>query len=86
MLSASDAYSGGGTYIRALKKTIRLEQGQCLVHPGNLFHKGVDISEGQRYMLVRFMNGFDPKIAHFDMDGNQNFSAFEGNVVSFEKS
>ena len=36
MLSKISEYEGGGTYIRALRKTIRLRQGQVLVHPGEL--------------------------------------------------
>ena len=36
MLSGNDEYEGGGTYIRCLRKTIMLKQGQILVHPGEL--------------------------------------------------
>ena len=36
MLSGSDEYEGGGTYIRCLKRTIMLRQGQILVHPGEV--------------------------------------------------
>lgn len=62
MLSKSSEYDGGGTYIRALKKTVRLEQGQILVHPGELYHKGCDITGGERALIVCFMDGFDPQI------------------------
>ena len=62
MLSKSTEYDGGGTYVRALRKTIKLEQGQVLVHPGELYHKGCDITQGERALIVCFMDGFDPQI------------------------
>lgn len=34
MLTRIDEYEGGGTYFRSLRKTIKLQQGQVLVHPG----------------------------------------------------
>jgi hypothetical protein len=34
MLTRMDEYEGGGTYFRSLRKTIKLQQGQVLVHPG----------------------------------------------------
>jgi hypothetical protein len=33
-----------------------------LIHPGALYHKGVDITSGVRDLLICFMDGFDPKI------------------------
>lgn len=62
MLSKSTEYDGGGTYIRALRKTVRLEQGQVLVHPGELYHKGCDITRGERALIVCFMDGFNPHL------------------------
>jgi hypothetical protein len=53
---------GGGTYFSCLQRTIRLKKGQVLIHPGTLYHKGVDITSGVRNLLVCFMDGFDPKI------------------------
>ncbi|GKY92820.1 hypothetical protein MPSEU_000251600 [Mayamaea pseudoterrestris] len=68
MLSHNDEYKGGGTYIRALRKTIVLRQGQVLIHPGNLFHKGVDITSGTRLLVVSFMDGLPANVddAWFD--------------------
>jgi hypothetical protein len=57
------AYTGGGTYFSCMKRTIRLKKGQVLVHPGDLFHKGVDITSGVRTLIICFMDGFNPKIA-----------------------
>jgi hypothetical protein len=48
MLSRPDEYSGGGTYIRTLRTTLRLDQGQVLLHPGELYHTGLDITSGVR--------------------------------------
>jgi len=62
MLSKSNEYDGGGTYIRCLRKTVKLEQGQVLIHPGELYHKGCDITNGVRALIVCFMDGYDPKI------------------------
>lgn len=62
MLSKSGDYEGGGTYIRALKMTIKLKQGQVLVFPGELYHKGCDITNGVRAMIVCFLDGFDPEV------------------------
>lgn len=62
MLSRPCDYSGGGTYIQALHSTIKLKPGQVLVHPGSLLHKGVDITSGERNLLIGFMKGIDPKV------------------------
>lgn len=79
VLSKSSEYDGGGTYIRALRKTVKLEQGQVLIHPGELYHKGCDISNGVRALIVCFMDGFDPKIKD-PSSTRQDNEAFEENV------
>jgi len=48
-----------------------LHQGQVLVHPGQLFHKGVDIAQGSRILLVCFMDGFNPNVQD-DRDHEQS--------------
>ena len=63
MLTRLDEYEGGGTYFRCLRKTIKLRQGQVLVHPGELYHKGIDITYGVRVLLVCFTDGMDPRVA-----------------------
>lgn len=62
MLSDSKEYEGGGTFFRCLQQTIRLRQGQLLIHPGDFYHKGVDITSGERRLAVCFLDGFDPRI------------------------
>lgn len=80
MLSNSIEYQGGGTYFRALRKTIKLRKGQVLVHPGDLYHKGVDISKGTRKMIVCFMDGFQPDIHDnsFECDDRKEY---EENII-----
>jgi gentisate 1,2-dioxygenase len=73
---------GGGTYFRCLKKTLVLRKGQVLIHPGNLYHRGVEITSGTRTLMVCFMDGFDMNITDTS-DPNQDFSKYESNVVSF---
>lgn len=62
MLSSIDEYTGGGTYIRALRKNIKLQQGQVLIFPGELYHKGCDIRSGVRAMAVCFLDGFPTNV------------------------
>ena len=62
MLSDLSEYNGGGTYIRSIRKSVKLQMGQCLVHPGELYHCGVHISSGKRFLIVGFLDGFDPII------------------------
>jgi hypothetical protein len=54
MLSATDDFGGGGTYIKAIDETINLQQGEMLIHLGDLEHAGVDISSGVRRLLIAF--------------------------------
>jgi hypothetical protein len=82
MLSRSTDYDGGGTYIRRLGKTIKLNQGQVLVHPGELFHKGVDITRGTRYLVVCFVDGFDPDVPDHSSSGGEH-SKLECNTLAF---
>ena len=55
MLSADDDYTGGGTYITKLDQTIRLQQGEMLIHLGDLEHAGAEITSGVRRVLIAFL-------------------------------
>jgi hypothetical protein len=55
VLSADDDFSGGGTYIEAIDKTIHLKQGEVLIHLGDLEHAGADITGGVRNLLIGFL-------------------------------
>jgi hypothetical protein len=54
-LSSKLDFGGGGTYISCLDETIQLEQGEMLIHLGNLEHAGADIAFGVRRLLVAFL-------------------------------
>ena len=82
MLSRPSDYKGGGTYIRSLKKTILLEQGQVLVFPGDLFHMGVEITQGTRYLVVCFVDGFDPEIQD-PSKAKMDHKKFQKNTLRF---
>ncbi|GMH83074.1 hypothetical protein TrVE_jg547 [Triparma verrucosa] len=82
MLSDETDYDGGGTYIRCLRKTVKLLQGQVLIHPGELFHKGVDITRGTRYLAVCFVDGHDPEIQDLS-SGKGNHELWEKNTVTY---
>lgn len=79
MLTRLDEYEGGGTYFRCLRQTIRLQQGQVLVHPGELYHKGVDITYGVRTLLVCFTDGMNPKILD-DSKAENDKAEYESNT------
>jgi hypothetical protein len=55
VLSAEDEYTGGGTYITKLGETIRLQQGEMLIHLGDLEHAGADIGSGVRRIFIAFL-------------------------------
>ena len=54
VVSLNDAgeYDGGGTYIEALGKALRVDAGHAVLHPGNVRHAGAQITRGVRYILV----------------------------------
>ena len=81
MLSDLNEYSGGGTYMRAMRKTVKLRMGQCLVHPGELYHCGVDIGSGTRFLMVGFLDGFDPMIIDESTEKDDR-KAYQRNVVT----
>lgn len=80
MLSDPSEYTGGGTYIRCLRTTIKLRKGQMLVHPGSLFHRGIDITWGTRELLVCFMDGFSPGVADSSSE-HKDRKEYESNVL-----
>ena len=54
--SASNDYSGGGTYFLDLNETIVCEPNEFLIHPGYVVHAGAPITSGSRYLLISFIN------------------------------
>ena len=58
-----------------------LRKGQVLVHPGNLYHRGVDITSGTRTLMVCFMDGYDLKVT--DPSNLEDDSVeFQRNIVT----
>ena len=55
VLSDTDDFEGGGTYIKAIDRTIHLEQGEMLIHLGDLEHAGADITSGVRRLMICFL-------------------------------
>ena len=56
MLSRPDDYSGGGTYFPSADTVVRLEFGEFVLHPGGLVHGGVNITQGNRVLMVMFVD------------------------------
>ena len=76
--------AGGGTYLECLQKNILLRKGQILVHPGNLYHKGVDITSGSRTLMVCFMDGWDPQVEEDSLNDDDSYDdQMESNIVTF---
>lgn len=48
-------YAGGGTFFEKLNATVHLQRGQMLIFRGKLRHRGVKITDGERYLLVGFL-------------------------------
>jgi hypothetical protein len=55
LLSNSSDFEGGGTFFNDNTVT-NLEQGDVLVHSGQVKHSGVKITKGTRYILVAFVS------------------------------
>ena len=55
LLSDTRAFEGGGTWFEALDLTVTPPRGAALGHSGQLRHSGVEITCGERYILVGFI-------------------------------
>lgn len=55
LLSNDKDFNGGGTYFEKNDSTIKLKQGDILIHNGNLRHSAKEITSGKRYVLVAFI-------------------------------
>lgn len=56
IISLNDNFKGGGTYFTELDKKYHLAQGDCILFSGQNPHKGIDVTEGTRYILTGFIN------------------------------
>ena len=80
MLSGFDEYSGGGTFFRSLRRTIKVRKGQVIIHPGALFHSGVNITSGIRQLVVCFMDGFRTGVED-NLNDNDDISLYEQRIL-----
>ena len=56
LLNNHNDFIGGGTYFKHINKIITINQGQCVIHSGKLLHSGNAITNGERYILVGFLD------------------------------
>jgi hypothetical protein len=56
LLNNEHEFEGGGTHFQKEDKIIKLKQTDMLVHCSKLFHSGIKITKGKRYLLVCFIN------------------------------
>ncbi|KAI7902856.1 uncharacterized protein BX663DRAFT_551725 [Cokeromyces recurvatus] len=59
LISHEDDFEGGGTYYKSIDDIVYLKQGDCAYHDAHVMHSGVDISKGERYVLVGFIDTLD---------------------------
>lgn len=62
-LNSPTDFGAGGTYFELSNLTVRLEQGDILLHPSKLRHGSLPITAGVRYVAVGFV---DVPYAHYD--------------------
>ncbi len=53
-LSERNSYAGGGTWFDSLGDTVHLDAGELIIFDAGLYHSGMPISKGLRYLLVGF--------------------------------
>jgi len=66
-LNSPTEFTNGGTLVEAMSPTtpVLLEQGHCLLHPGDVRHAANPITSGKRYVLVLFLlDASDKGIPH----------------------
>ena len=59
LLNNAAAFDGGGTYFELLDTTYRGQQGDAVIHSGRLRHAGAEVTRGERYVLVGFVDVVD---------------------------
>ena len=56
LLSEADEFVGGGTAFEATNCVVKPARGAAVVHSGDIRHGGREITRGERYILVGFVN------------------------------
>ena len=59
LISHQDDFQGGGTYFESIDSDVQLNQGDCVFHDARIMHRGIDITQGERYILVGFVDTTD---------------------------
>ena len=59
LLSHPNDFDGGGTWFKSIDSVVQLAQGDCVYHDANIVHQGIDITRGERYILVGFVDTVD---------------------------
>jgi hypothetical protein len=59
LISHPDDFEGGGTYYASIDNVIHLDQGDVAYHDARVRHSGIDITSGERYILVGFIDTLD---------------------------
>ncbi|KAI8875635.1 hypothetical protein K501DRAFT_327408 [Backusella circina FSU 941] len=59
LISNEHDFQGGGTYYASTDTVLHLKQGDCAYHDAHIMHSGVDITQGERYILVAFIDTID---------------------------
>eukprot|EP01035_Chromulina_nebulosa_P024894 gene24894-32432_t len=61
-LLPSEGFLSGGTHFTLLDLTYRSERGSLLLHPSRVYHAGMEIDAGKRYILVGFVQVRHPSL------------------------
>lgn len=90
-LSPRNSYDGGGTKFDALggpSRTLHLDQGDLVIFDAKIFHSGVEITRGSRYLLVGFTytNQKSVKSGHLDLNLCIDFSNLNSDMNSKQTS
>lgn len=86
-LSRSSTYSGGGTkfFMNSEKQpVVEMEQGTIMVFPSSIYHSGLPISSGSRYLLVGFCYTDHPASCRVPGNVGTNLKTIVGNVSRFD--
>lgn len=59
LLNHATHFEGGGTFFQSTQEIVRPSQGDCVYHDARIQHRGVDITRGERYILVGFVDTVD---------------------------
>eukprot|EP00965_Chrysotila_dentata_P190871 6174165-Pleurochrysis_carterae.AAC.2 len=61
-LSKPSEYVAGGVEFDLLESPVRVHQGSIVMHPSMLYHRGADVQNGTRYVLVGFVRVGDDAV------------------------